>query len=155
MPPAPVQPVPIPYAVFCTAGFAAGSGLTARLSVESTVSDKPEIVEVVPDAEPPCVARLPASSTVTEKVDVPGAPAVPLQVVFATVDGAVAAQVSPAPARPESVKRYASAGSTEGKPPVATYVSGKHAPPPPEHPEPVPYARPCTAAGGVALTPSD
>jgi hypothetical protein len=73
--------------------------------VESTVSDRPESVEVVPDAEPPGVARFPASSTVTEKLEVPGAPAVPLQVVFAMVDGAVAAHVSPAAARPESAKR--------------------------------------------------
>jgi hypothetical protein len=52
---------------------------------------------VVLDAEPLGVAKLPGSSTETEKFAVPVPPlAVPLHVVFATLDDALAAQLIPA-----------------------------------------------------------
>jgi hypothetical protein len=120
------------------------------------VRDKLDVEPVVPEALPLGVARLPASSTVTAKLVAPvAAPpgTLPLHVVFATAADALAVHGIPAlVSAAELVKLYKSALSTDGSPPVETYVSGKQAPP--VHPVPCPYARACTAFGGFALTAS-
>jgi hypothetical protein len=90
-------------------------------SVAFIVSDTPEREADVADALLLGVATFPRSSTVRPKLIVPGAPPVPLQILFATVEVALAVHESPDAAKEGLlVKAYESAASTEGSPPVAT-----------------------------------